>query len=66
MLQRIQVRDAEAVRHEAARRAAAPRTDDDPVLAREIVEIPDDQKVGGVAGLADDRKLQLRALRRRG
>src|SRR5438105_981247 len=62
VLQRVDVCYAEAVRDQAARRAAASRPDHDPVLSREVVEVPDDQEVRRVAGLADDRKLLLRPL----
>ena len=62
MLERIQVGDAQAVRDQAARRAAAPRPDHDRVLAREVVEVPDDEEVGRIAGLPDDHELVLGAL----
>ncbi len=62
MQQGIEVGDAEAVRDEAAGRAAASRSHDDALLAGEVVEVPDDQEVGRVPRLADDRKLDLGAL----
>ena len=64
MLEGVEVGDAQAVRHEAAGGAAAARADHDAVLPGEVVEVPHDQEVGGVAGLADDRKLLVRALLR--
>ena len=57
MLDRVQVRDAEAVADEAPGGAAPPGPDGDAVLAREPIEVPDDQEVGGIAGLGDDGQL---------
>ena len=50
---RIDVRDAEAVRDEASRSGATARTDRDPPLARVSDEVPDDQEVPGVLHLFD-------------
>ena len=46
--QRVDVGDAQAVRHEAAGRRAAARADRDALLARVADEVPDDQEVARV------------------
>ena len=62
MLQRVEVGDPQAVGDEASRRAAPARADHDPMLPGELVEVPDDKEVRGVARLADDRQLVVRTL----
>jgi hypothetical protein len=64
--QRVDVRDLQAVGHEAAGRAAAPRPDRDAVLLGEANEVPDDQEVGVEAHVVDDPELHLHALDRLG
>src|SRR5690348_12468991 len=62
MREGVEVGDAEAVGNEAARGASTPGTDHDPVLPREVVEVPDDQEVGRVTRRLDHRELLVRAL----
>src|SRR5439155_3189749 len=68
VLDGVEVGDPQAVGDQAARRAAPTGAGDDAVLARELVEVPDDQEVAGVARLGDDLQLFLQPrllLRRR-
>src|SRR5215472_9468403 len=53
------VGDAKAVVDQAPRGAASSRADHDLVLTAEVVEVPDDQDVGGEAGLADYLQLNV-------
>ena len=57
VLERIDVGDPQAVRHQAAGRRAAPGPDGDVVLARVPDEVPDDQEVPGVVHPLDHRDL---------
>ena len=57
VLERIDVGDPQAVRHQAAGRRAAPGADRDAVLARVADEVPDDQEVPGVVHPLDHRDL---------
>ncbi len=60
--QRVDVRDLQAVRHDAAGGAAAARADGDPVRLGVVDEVPDDQEIGVEAHRVDDAELQLHAL----
>ncbi len=62
VLDRVDVRDLEAVGDERARRRAAPGPDPDPVPLREGDEVPDDQEVVGEPHLADRLELELEPL----
>ena len=57
VLERIEHGDIQAVRHNAARAAAAPGADHDAVVLGVLDKIPHDQKVIHIAHLCDDRKL---------
>ena len=57
VLQGIEIRDAQEIGDDAARRRAAPRTDGDALAARILDEIPDDEKVTVIAHAVDDGKL---------
>ena len=59
---RVDVGDLEAVRGERARRRAAAGADADPVLLREVDEVPDDEEVVREAHLADRLQLEAEAL----
>src|SRR5215203_2686036 len=64
---RVDVRDVQAIRGERAGGRAAAGPDADPVLLREVDEVPDDQEVVGEAHLANRLQLKpepLRQLRR--
>ena len=52
--ERIHIRDTQAVRHQAARRRSASRTDRDAVIPRIADEVPHDKEVAGVAHALDD------------
>ena len=58
----VQVRDAHAVGHEGARRAAAPRAHGDVVLPGVAYEIPDHEEVAREVHLLDEAELELQAL----
>src|SRR6266478_8358284 len=58
---RVDVRDPEAVRGERPGRGAAAGPDGDPLLARVMDEVPDDQEVAGESHLLDDRELVVEA-----
>ena len=57
ILQGIEVRDAQEIGDDAARRRAAPRTNGDALAARILDEIPDDEKVAVIAHAVNDGKL---------
>ena len=59
VLDRIDVRDAQAVGDEAARGRAAPRPNRDPVLSRVLDEVPDDQEVSGEPHAVDHPDLVI-------
>ena len=59
---RVDVRDAQAIRHQRAGRGAAARAHGDPSLARVVNEVPHDQEVAGEPHLLDDAKLVSEAL----
>ena len=60
--ERIDVGDLQQVRHHAAGRAAAARTDGYPVAPGEMHEVPDDQEVADEARLLHDLQFELHAL----
>ena len=66
VLERVDVRDAQAVRHDRAGRRAATRADRDAVVLRELDEVPDDQEVGREAHPLDHAELHLEPLDRLG
>src|SRR5262249_52165056 len=63
---RVEVRDLEAVRDEAAGGRAAARADADSVPLREADEVGDDQEVVGEAHLLDRLQLELETLAKLG
>ena len=58
----VEVHDAQAVGHAAARGRASPRSHPDARLAGVADEVPHHQEVGGEAHVADDAELELEAL----
>ena len=62
VLEGVEVGDAEREGDQGAGGAAPAGPGGDAVLAGEVVEVPDDQEVGGVAGLGDYRQLRRGAL----
>ncbi len=62
VLQRVDVGDAERVRHHAARRGATARADRDAVVLGPHDEVRDDQEVRREAHLQDDPELELHLL----
>ena len=66
MLEGIETGDAEGVGDERAHCRAAAGTGDDSLLAGEVVEVPDDQEVGRIAGGRDHLQLLVEAGARAG
>ena len=61
-LERVDVGDAEAVRHEGAGRRAAARPDGDAAVAGRLDEVLNDQEIPGVSGLGDDAEFVLQPI----
>ena len=59
---RVDVHDAQAVRHARAGRAPPPRSDPDPPRPRVADEVPHHEEVGGEAHVLDDAELVLQPL----
>lgn len=60
--QRVQLRDVQQVRYDAAGGAAAARSDGDTMGLRIVDEVHDDQKIIGKAHMIDDGQLIVEAL----
>ena len=65
VLDRVEVDDAQAVRHAAPRRRASPGSHPYPPIAGELDQIPHHEEVGGEAHVVDDPELEVQALHHR-
>ena len=62
VLDRIEVCNAECVRHKRTRPTSAARTHGDSTLFREAYEVPDNEEVAGKVHLGDDVELERQSL----
>ncbi len=62
VMERIEIGDPEHVGDETSRRAATTRADRNALALRVVDEIPDDKKVAGETGLAENAQLEIETL----